>query len=59
MVEKSSIIPLRKVITPLNDAAPSMFNGTLKEAIAETFDRFKFGGVTPQKQQVFISISKK
>lgn len=36
-----------------NDAAPSMFNGTLKEAIAETFDRFKFGGVTPQKQQVF------
>ncbi|MFV0559865.1 MAG: SPFH domain-containing protein [Enterococcus sp.] len=36
-----------------NDSAPSMLNGSLKEAIAETFDRFKFGGVTPQKQQVF------
>lgn len=30
-----------------------MFNGSLKSAISETFDRFKFGGVTPQKQQVF------
>ena len=37
-----------------NDSAPSMFNGSLKSAIAETFDRFKFGGVTPQKQQVFL-----
>ena len=37
-----------------NDAAPSMFNGTLKEAIAETFDRFKFGGVTPQKNNKFL-----
>lgn len=36
-----------------NNSAPSMFNGSLKEAISETFDRFKFGGVTPQKQQVF------
>lgn len=36
-----------------NSAAPSMFNGSLKEAVSETFDRFKFGGVTPQKQQVF------
>ncbi len=36
-----------------NDSAPSMFNGSLKCVIAETFDRFKFGGVTPQKQQVF------
>lgn len=36
-----------------NELAPSMFNGSLKDAIAETFDRFKFGGVTPQKQQVF------
>lgn len=39
--------------TVKNDAAPSMFNGTLKDAIKETFSRFKFGGVTPQKQQVF------
>lgn len=36
-----------------NDSAPSMLNGSLKEAIAETFDRFKYGGVTPQKQQIF------
>ncbi|MGG7018089.1 UNVERIFIED_CONTAM: SPFH domain-containing protein, partial [Pseudomonas aeruginosa] len=39
--------------TVKNDSAPSMFNGSLKDAIAETFSRFKFGGVTPQKQQVF------
>lgn len=39
--------------TVKNELAPSMFNGSLKDAIAETFDRFKFGGVTPQKQQVF------
>ncbi|GAA2912934.1 SPFH domain-containing protein [Enterococcus pseudoavium] len=36
-----------------NNSAPSMFNGSLKDAVAETFSRFKFGGVTPQKQQVF------
>ena len=36
-----------------NELAPSMFNGSLRDAIGETFDRFKFGGVTPQKQQVF------
>ncbi len=39
--------------TVKNDSAPSMFQGSLKEAIAETFDRFKYGGVTPQKQQVY------
>lgn len=39
--------------TVQNNSAPSMFNGSLKSAISETFDRFKFGGVTPQKQQVF------
>lgn len=39
--------------TVKNDAAPSMFNGPLKSAIKETFSRFKFGGTTPQKQQVF------
>lgn len=39
--------------TVKNDSAPSMFKGSLKDAIAETFDRFKYGGVTPQKQQVF------
>lgn len=35
-----------------NQSAPSMFNGDLKNAIAESFDRFKFGGMTPQKQKV-------
>ena len=39
--------------TVKNNLAPSMFNGSLKDAIKETFDRFKYGGVTPQKQQVF------
>ncbi|MFD1899876.1 SPFH domain-containing protein [Enterococcus termitis] len=39
--------------TVKNDSAPSAFNGSLKAAISESFDRFKFGGVTPQKQQVF------
>lgn len=36
-----------------NDLAPSMLNGSIGDAISETFSRFKFGGVTPQKQQVF------
>lgn len=39
--------------TVKNGSAPSALNGSLKEAISETFDRFKFGGVTPQKQEVF------
>lgn len=39
--------------TVKNELAPSMLNGSLKDVISETFDRFKFGGVTPQKQQVF------
>lgn len=39
--------------TVKNELAPSMLNGSLKDAISETFDRFKFGGVTPQKQKVF------
>lgn len=38
--------------TVKNDLAPSMFTGGMKEAIQESFNRFKFGGVTPQKQQV-------
>ena len=39
--------------TVKNDTAPSMFNGGLKESIQEAFMRFKFGGTTPQSQQVF------
>ncbi|WP_314061406.1 SPFH domain-containing protein [uncultured Vagococcus sp.] len=38
--------------TVKNDKAPSMFGGNLKSAIAESFDRFKYGGVTPQTQKV-------
>lgn len=38
--------------TVKNDNAPSMFGGNLKKAIAESFDRFKYGGVTPQNQKV-------
>lgn len=36
-----------------NQKAPSMFTGGLKAAIGESFNRFKYGGVTPQKQKVF------
>lgn len=39
--------------TVKNNSAPSALNGSLKGAISESFSRFKFGGVTPQKQQVF------
>lgn len=36
-----------------NSAAPSLFNGQFGEALKETFSRFKFGGTTPMKQEVF------
>ena len=36
-----------------NSSSPSMFNGELKDAIADTFGRIKFGGTPSQKQQVF------
>lgn len=39
--------------TVKNAAAPSLFKGNLKGAIEESFERFKFGGVTPQKQKVY------
>ena len=45
--------------TVKNDLAPSMFNGSLKDAISETFNRFKFGGVTPQNNKFSISICRK
>nr|WP_279011467.1 SPFH domain-containing protein [Vagococcus fluvialis] len=38
--------------TVSNQSAPSMFSGNLKSAIEESFNRFKFGGSTPQKQKV-------
>ncbi len=37
-----------------NLANPSMFNGELEDSIKETFERFKFGGQTPQKQKVYF-----
>jgi membrane protease subunit (stomatin/prohibitin family) len=36
-----------------NATLPSMFNGELQDSLSETFDRFRFGGVTPTAQQVF------
>ena len=36
-----------------NSSIPSLFNGTFKEALIESFQRIKFGGVTPSKQKVF------
>ena len=35
-------------------SAPSLFNGQFKDALKETFARIRFGGTTPQKQQVFF-----
>ena len=34
-------------------SAPSMFNGEFKDAIQETFNRIKFGGVPSQSQEVY------
>ena len=36
-----------------NSSAPSLFNGQFGDALKETFSRFKFGGTTPVKQEVF------
>ncbi len=36
-----------------NSSAPSLFSGQFGDAIKETFSRFKFGGTTPMKQEVF------
>lgn len=37
-----------------NSSMPSLFNGQLGEAVEESFNRFKFGGVTPQRQRVYF-----
>ena len=37
-----------------NKAAPSMFNGEFKETLNDSFERFKFGGTTPRKQEVYF-----
>lgn len=36
-----------------NASTPSLFNGQFGESLKETFTRFKFGGTTPQKQEVY------
>lgn len=36
-----------------NSSLPSLFNGELEEAVRETFNRIKFGGVTPTAQKVY------
>ena len=34
-------------------STPSMFNGSLDASIAESFDRIRYGGISPIRQQVF------
>lgn len=36
-----------------NSSMPSLFNGQFGESLKETFNRVKFGGITPQSQKVF------
>lgn len=37
-----------------HSSMPSLLNGQLGDSVKESFDRFRFGGQTPQKQQVFF-----
>lgn len=36
-----------------NASMPSMFSGTLEDAVQNSFDRFRFGGATPTAQKVY------
>ncbi len=36
-----------------DSSAPSMFSGSLSDAVQDTFNRFRFGGGTPSAQKVF------
>lgn len=36
-----------------NSSLPSMMNGSLSASVRETFDRIRFGGVTPTSQKVY------
>lgn len=36
-----------------NSSLPSLFNGTLKDSLKESFQRIKYGGVTPTAQKVY------
>lgn len=37
-----------------NTSVPSLFNGEFHEALQDTFDRVRFGGVSPQQQKVYF-----
>ena len=37
-----------------DSSMPSLFNGEFKGALKDSFERIKFGGVTPKKQKVFF-----
>ncbi len=37
-----------------DSSLPSLFNGQFKDALAESFNRFRFGGQTPTSQKVFF-----
>ena len=40
-----------------NSSSPSLFNGQFGDALKDTWDRFKYGGTTPHKQEaVFINL---
>ncbi|MDR7855982.1 SPFH domain-containing protein [Tissierella sp.] len=36
-----------------NTSLPSLFNGTFKDSLMESFERIKYGGVTPTAQKVY------
>lgn len=36
-----------------NSSLPSLFNGSFKDSLKESFQRVKYGGVTPTKQRVY------
>ncbi|NLI65922.1 MAG: virion core protein [Tissierellia bacterium] len=36
-----------------NSSLPSLFNGSFKDSLKESFNRFKYGGVTPTVQKVY------
>lgn len=37
-----------------NSSLPSMFNGSFKDSLKESFQRIKYGGVTPTSQKVYF-----
>lgn len=40
-----------------NSSSPSLFNGQFGDSLKDTWDRFKYGGTTPHKQEaVFINL---